>query len=60
MNRTGTKLLCSSCGAQVAVTKGGDGSVSCCDALMVVASGGQIGGADLERERIEVDDPFYS
>jgi hypothetical protein len=29
MNRTGTRLVCDQCGAQVMVTKGGDGEVTC-------------------------------
>jgi hypothetical protein len=29
MNQTGTRLVCDQCGAQVMVTKGGDGEVWC-------------------------------
>jgi hypothetical protein len=29
MNQTGTRLVCDQCGAQVMVTKGGDGEVMC-------------------------------
>jgi hypothetical protein len=29
MNQTGTRLVCDRCGAQVMVTKGGDGEVWC-------------------------------
>ncbi len=33
-NQLGKMYLCGSCGAQVIVTKGGDGAVKCCGAEM--------------------------
>jgi len=34
MAQLGKMYLCGSCGAQVIVTKGGDGSIKCCGAGM--------------------------
>lgn len=33
-NQLGKMYLCGSCGAQIIVTKGGDGTVKCCGAEM--------------------------
>ena len=33
-NQLGKMYLCGNCGAQVIVTKGGDGSIKCCGAEM--------------------------
>ncbi len=33
-NQLGKMYLCGSCGAQVIVTKGGDGTIKCCDGEM--------------------------
>jgi len=33
-NETGKRYACGSCGAEVIVTKGGDGEVQCCAAPM--------------------------
>ncbi len=33
-NQLGKMYLCGSCGAQVIVTKGGDGPIKCCGAEM--------------------------
>lgn len=33
-NQLGKRLTCSECGAQVLVTKGGEGKVHCCDKPM--------------------------
>ncbi len=33
-NQLGKMYLCGNCGAQIIVTKGGDGAVKCCDAEM--------------------------
>lgn len=59
MNQTGTKLSCSLCGSQLAVTKGGDGQVHCCNQPMEVVAGLQQSTARPSGE-IAVDDPFYS
>ena len=34
-NQAGKRLKCESCGAEVVVTKGGEGSVQCCDKPMM-------------------------
>ena len=36
INKTGTRLACSECGAEFVVTRGGDGDLTCCDQLLVV------------------------
>lgn len=33
-NETGKRYACGTCGAEVIVTKGGDGEVNCCSAPM--------------------------
>jgi hypothetical protein len=30
-NKTGSRLVCSDCGAEFVVTRGGDGALTCCD-----------------------------
>jgi hypothetical protein len=59
VNKTGTKLSCQICGSQLAVTKGGDGVVHCCDRPMDVVAGAQQSTARPSGP-ITVDDPFYS
>ncbi|MEE2949005.1 MAG: desulfoferrodoxin [Chloroflexota bacterium] len=33
-NQTGKRYVCGKCGSEFIVTKGGDGSISCCQAPM--------------------------
>ena len=56
MNETGTKLTCPTCGAEVVVTKGGEGKVVCHGEEMVVAAGA---GAAQRSGEVAEDDPFY-
>jgi hypothetical protein len=30
-NRTGVRVVCTDCGAEFVVTRGGDGALKCCD-----------------------------
>jgi hypothetical protein len=36
MNETGKRYVCSSCGSELLVTRGGDGTLSCCGRGMQV------------------------
>lgn len=58
-NRTGTKLTCSNDGAQVAVTKGGDGQVFCCGIPMDISAGNAQARPAADQASVPVDDPFY-
>ena len=35
-NKTGNRLVCTRCGAEFVVTRGGDGAVTCCDERLEV------------------------
>ena len=35
-NKTGNRLVCTQCGAEFVVTRGGDGAVTCCDERLEV------------------------
>ena len=59
MNQTGTKLACDECGAQLAVTRGGDGQVHCCDRPMTVTAGGAQTRQSTPASDTPIDDPFY-
>ena len=58
-NRTGTKLTCSNDGAQVAVTRGGDGQVHCCGSPMEISAGNVQVRPEADKPSGPVDDPFY-
>jgi len=59
-NETGTKLSCTLCGSQIAVTKGGAGLVHCCGAPMSVVSGQRpAGSAEVRPPPVQTDDPYY-
>jgi desulfoferrodoxin-like iron-binding protein len=34
-NKPGTRMKCETCGAEIVITKGGDGTVICCSQPMV-------------------------
>jgi len=45
-NLLGKRMTCPSCGAQVLVTKGGEGSVQCCDNAMALVEAKPLPSAD--------------
>lgn len=60
MNEMGTKMACGVCGAQVVVTRGGEGQLACHGADMDVLAGSAQGGVRPTGDQgLAADDPFY-
>ncbi|HKP19138.1 MAG TPA: hypothetical protein VJT84_11710 [Gaiellaceae bacterium] len=45
MNETGKRYVCSACGSELLVTRGGEGTLSCCDQPMEIRAAGGAGAA---------------
>ena len=53
-NQTGKRYVCSSCGSEMLVTRGGDGQLSCCGKSMDIRGAAPSGQAQSQESQQEV------
>jgi desulfoferrodoxin-like iron-binding protein len=51
MNETGKRYVCSTCGSELLVTRGGDGTLSCCNQPMQIRAAGGTSAAPASAAR---------